>query len=84
MQYKDREPVMAHLRFQQYRESFEGLSLAERFKRIEQINMWGGGSVSGLGSERPATEAIRNRLPGLFDHLGVQSILDAPAVMQIG
>lgn len=79
MQYKDREPVMAHLRFEQNRQSLEGLSLADRFKRIEQINMWGAsGSVSGLGSERQATEAMRNRLPGLFDHLGVQSILDAP------
>ena len=42
MQYKNREPVMAHLRFEQYRESLEGLSLAERFKLIEKINMWGG------------------------------------------
>ncbi len=53
MQYKDREPVMAHLRFEQYRESFEGLSLAERFKRIEQINMWGGRRLcfgAGLGT----------------------------------
>ncbi|KYG20163.1 hypothetical protein SE92_07700, partial [Bradyrhizobium sp. AT1] len=35
-------------------------------------------SVSGLGSEDPATAAIRDALPPLLQRLGARSLLDAP------
>jgi len=74
-----RPPVLAHDRFVADRENFAGLDLAARFARIEQTNLWGAASsVSGLGSEDPATEAIREELPSLLQRLGARSLLDAP------
>jgi hypothetical protein len=79
MKDNDREPVLAHVRFQEVRQDFEGLPLAERFKKIEQTNLWGAdSSVSGLGSEAGATQSIISELPRLFGRLGVRSVLDAP------
>ncbi|MDA9403584.1 class I SAM-dependent methyltransferase [Bradyrhizobium sp. CCBAU 45389] len=75
----DRPPVLAHERFVADRDNFVGLDLAARFERIERTNLWGAAnSVSGLGSEDPATAAIRDALPPLLQRLGVRSLLDAP------
>ena len=75
----DRPAVLAHLRFLEDRESFAGLNLAQRFRRIHDTNLWGAvASTSGLGSEMEATAARRAQLPGLFKRLGVTSLLDAP------
>ncbi|EJN11789.1 hypothetical protein PMI42_04802 [Bradyrhizobium sp. YR681] len=75
----NRPPVLAHERFAADRENFAGLDLAARFERIERTNLWGATtSVSGLGSEDPATAAIRDALPALLQELGVRSLLDAP------
>ncbi|MBB4368929.1 hypothetical protein GGD63_001708 [Bradyrhizobium sp. cir1] len=75
----DRPPVLAHERFVADRDNFAGLDLAARFERIERTNLWGAASsVSGLGSEDVATDAIREALPPLLQRLGVRSLLDAP------
>ena len=75
----DRPAVLAHRRFLEERESFTGLNLAQRFRRIHDTNMWGAAaSASGLGSEIDATAALRAQLPRLLKKLGVTSLLDAP------
>jgi hypothetical protein len=75
----DRPPVLAHQRFLGVRESFAGLNLAQRFRRIHDTNLWGApASASGLGSEMDATAVLRAELPRLFEKLGVTSLLDAP------
>lgn len=75
----NRPPVLAHERFVADRDNFAALDLAARFERIEKTNLWGAaGSVSGLGSEDPATAAIREALPALLQRLGARSLLDAP------
>jgi hypothetical protein len=74
-----RPPVLAHQRFAADRANFAGLDLAGRFERIQRTNLWGAStSVSGLGSEDPATAAIRQALPPLLKRLGVRTLLDAP------
>jgi hypothetical protein len=74
-----RPPVLAHERFAADRDNFAGLDLAARFERIEQTNLWGAASsVSGLGSEDPATAAVREALALLLQRLGAHSLLDAP------
>jgi hypothetical protein len=74
-----RPPVLAHERFLADRENFASLDLAARFERIARTNLWGAAtSVSGLGSEDPATDAIREALPALLQRLGARSLLDAP------
>jgi hypothetical protein len=46
----NRPPVLAHQRFVADRESFTDLTLAERFRRIHDTNLWGAtASMSGLG-----------------------------------
>jgi hypothetical protein len=75
----DRPPVLAHQRFDADRASFAGLNLAERFKRIEQTNLWGAEtSVSGLGSEHAATTALCEALPMLLAQFEIKVLLDAP------
>jgi hypothetical protein len=75
----DRPPVLAHQRFLEDKESFAGLNLAQRFRRIHDTNLWGASaSTSGLGSEMDATAALRAELPQLFEKLAVTSLLDAP------
>jgi hypothetical protein len=75
----NRPPVLAHEQFVADRDNLAGLDLAARFARIEQTNLWGAAtSVSGLGSEDPATAAIREALPLLLQRLGARSLLDAP------
>jgi hypothetical protein len=74
-----RPPVLAHRRFVEDRDSFAGLDLAQRFRRIHDTNLWGAAaSASGLGSEMDATATLRAELPLLFERLGVASLLDAP------
>lgn len=75
----DRPPVLAHQRFVADKESFAGLDLQQRFRRIHDTNLWGAAaSTSGLGSELDATAVLRAELPGLLKKLGVTSLLDAP------
>ncbi len=75
----DRPPVLAHQRFLGDRESFAGLNLVQRFRRIHETNLWGApASTSGLGSEMDATAVLRAELPRLFEKLAVTSLLDAP------
>src|SRR4030081_1634765 len=75
----DRPAVLAHQRFVEHQQSFTGLNLAQRFRRIHDTNMWGAeASPSGLGSEMDATAALRAQLPRLLKKLGVTSLLDAP------
>jgi len=75
----DRPPVLAHQRFVAERESFAGLDLAQRFRRIHDTNLWGAArSTSGPGSELEATAVLRAELPLLFERLGIKSLLDAP------
>jgi SAM-dependent methyltransferase len=75
----DRPPVLAHQRFLEDKESYLGLSLAQRFRRIHDSNMWGAeASTSGLGSEMEATAVLRAELPRLFERFRVTSLLDAP------
>jgi SAM-dependent methyltransferase len=75
----NRPPVLAHRRFVADRESFAGLNLAQRFRRIHDTNLWGAPeSASGLGSELDATAVLRAELPRLFRQFGVTSVLDAP------
>ena len=74
-----RPPVLAQQRFAADRDSFAGLSLAQRFQHIHDSNLWGAAeSVSGLGSEIDATAVLRAELPRLLARLGVTSLLDAP------
>jgi hypothetical protein len=74
-----RPPVLAHQRFAARRESFDGLSLKERFEEIHATNLWGAqGSVSGLGSEPDAIRTLRTDLVTLLKNLGAGSLLDAP------
>ena len=71
--------VLAHQRFVEDKESLAGLTLAQRFQRIHDTNLWGAeASSSGLGSEMDATAVLRAELPRLFERLGVASLLDAP------
>ena len=71
--------MLAHQRFVDDRESFAGLDLPQRFRRIHDTNLWGApASTSGLGSELDATAVLRTELPRLFQKLGVTSLLDAP------
>ena len=75
----NRPPVLAHQRFVEDNQSFAGLDLAQRFRRIHDTNLWGAAaSASGLGSEMDATATLRAELPLLFGRLGVTSLLDAP------
>src|ERR1700712_724666 len=79
MNDSDRPPVLAQQRFAADRKSFAGLSLAQRFQRIHDSNLWGAEeSTSGLGSEMDATAALRAELPRLLARRGVTSLLDAP------
>lgn len=74
-----RPTAIAQQRFAARRAEFEKLDLSQRFQRIHETNLWGADtSVSGVGSELAATTAIRERLPGLLQELGVRSLLDAP------
>src|ERR1700687_3563982 len=75
----DRPPVLAHQRFVEDKESFAGLNLAQRFRRIHDTNLWGAAaSLSGLGSEADATAVLRAELSRLLQRLDVASLLDAP------
>ena len=76
---KMRPPVMASVHFEERRQEFQGLGLADRFTRIRETNLWGAEeSVSGLGSELAATATLRQELPRLISELGAQTLLDIP------
>src|ERR1700688_413780 len=74
-----RPPVLAHQRFVADKESFSDLTLAQRFRRIHDTNLWGAtASISGLGSELDATAVLRAELPLLFRKLAITLLLDSP------
>ncbi|MBS0532202.1 MAG: class I SAM-dependent methyltransferase [Proteobacteria bacterium] len=76
---RERPLVLAHTRFIAEQGKFLGLSLAQRFERIHDTNLWGADtSISGLGSEANATAVLRRELPALLKKLGARSLLDAP------
>jgi len=76
---KQRMPVLAELRFAEWRCEFDCLDLAERFKLIYRTNLWGAEtSQSGLGSELDATASLRHDLAHLLRSFEVTSILDLP------
>lgn len=79
MRDAERPPVLAHERLVAAHKAYKGLTLAEKFERIQRTNLWGApSSVSGLGSEGAATVAVSAELPRLLDDLQVRSVLDAP------
>jgi hypothetical protein len=76
---KQRMPVLAELRFAEWRCEFDCFDLAERFKLIYRTNLWGAEtSQSGLGSELDATASLRHDLAHLLRSFEVTSILDLP------
>lgn len=79
MRDDERPSVLAHEQFAAEHRALVGLTLAERFERIHDTNMWGADtSVSGLGSEDAATATLRGQLPKLMRKLSVSVLLDAP------
>lgn len=79
MDMRQRPPVLAHEKFQELKQEFEGLPVDQVFERIHEVNLWGSrDSVSGLGSNLDSTARIRQLLPELLWDLGVRSMLDIP------
>ena len=74
-----RPPTVAERRFAEAADELRRLSLAERFTRMHETNLWAGAeSRSGTGSGLAATARVRAELPGLFRQLGVRRLLDVP------
>jgi len=74
-----RPPTVAELRFAEAADELTRLSLAERFARMHETNLWAGTeSRSGVGSGMAATARLRAELPGLLRKLGVRRLLDVP------
>jgi hypothetical protein len=74
-----RPSVPAQVRFEKRRHEFSRLSLAERFRRIHETNLWGSDeSRSGLGSALETTATLRSRLPAFLARHGARSLLDVP------
>lgn len=61
------------------RRVFSSTDTANVFTRIYETNWWGSGeSVSGTGSTLAYTANLREKLPVLFEKLGVRKVFDAP------
>jgi hypothetical protein len=76
---KDRPPVLARERFRQRIDELGNLPMDRVFQVIHDSNLWGAPeSVSGLGSELPATARLRAELPDLLRHLAADVLLDIP------
>jgi SAM-dependent methyltransferase len=74
-----RPPTVAERRFAEEAAALSELSLAERFARIYQTNLWSDTeSRSGLGSSLDATRRLREELPALLRRLRARSLLDVP------
>jgi hypothetical protein len=73
-----RPPVVAHLRYQAAADEFAGKDLASAFAHIHDTNLWGGHSVSGLGSAASETTVLRQAIPELLRALDARSLLDVP------
>jgi hypothetical protein len=59
--------------------SYRGRAIDDVFRDIHRKNAWRSReSVSGMGSERAGTRALRRHLPELLKRHGVRSMLDAP------
>ena len=49
------------------------------FASIWRNNYWGNGeSLSGPGSTLEQTENLRQKMPAMFDEMGIKSVFDAP------
>jgi len=57
---------------------FRDASRSDVFSSIYRSNKWGGESRSGKGSGPDRTFRIRQKLPALWEELGITSILDIP------
>ena len=76
---KDRPPVFAREQFRRHFDELSGLPMDRVFQVIHDINLWGAAeSVSGLGSEMPATAKLRAGLPELLHNLDADVLLDIP------
>ena len=76
---KDRPPVAAREQFRRRRAELSGLPMDRVFQVIHDTNLWGAPeSVSGLGSEMPATARLRAELPELLHNLDADVLLDIP------
>jgi len=74
-----RPPTTAERRFAEAADELRHLTLAERFTRMHETNLWAGTeSRSGVGSGLTATARLRAELPGLLRQLGVRRLLDVP------
>lgn len=79
MTSREREPALAHQRFQAQADTYRGLSLDEIFARIHESNLWGAEHTrSGLGSELDSTRHLRTAIPELLHALGATTLLDIP------
>jgi SAM-dependent methyltransferase len=77
--HSSRPPTVAERRFAEAADELRRLSLAERFARMYETNLWAGTeSRSGAGSGMAATVRVRAELPGLLRQLGVRRLLDVP------
>jgi len=77
--HSSRPPTVAELRFAEAAAELTRLSLAERFARMHETNLWAGTeSRSGVGSGMAATAHVRAKLPGLLRQLDVRRLLDIP------
>lgn len=65
--------------FRRRAEAGQSVAPEEAFRHAYRTNFWAGEeSRSGPGSGLDQTDRIRVRLPELFRHLGVRSVLDLP------
>jgi hypothetical protein len=75
----ERPPTRAQTRFAEAAPTLLPLDLAERFRRIRELDLWGGDeSMSGPGSGLEPTARLRAELPPLLRELEVGTLLDAP------
>lgn len=66
------------VRIRRERALFATLPRSDVFRVICEMHLWGGESLSGVGSSAAATMEIRKGLPGLIERYGVRSMLDLP------
>ena len=73
------DEVYALKSFKIHEEELLQRGLADRFKYIHEVNLWGSEeSVSGPGSTLEETMVLRDNLTFLLQELGVKSMLDIP------
>jgi len=74
-----RPPTIAERRFAEAADELRELTLAERFTRMHETNLWAGTeSRSGVGPGLTATARLRAELRGILRQLGVRRLLAGP------